>query len=369
MNQISAADNHIIHTTAERWRMLYNDKPLAEATPQGLRYGSRFAATRRLSSSGVLDREHIVQVVLGWQHTDESWHLGLILAPNLANERGSRWVELVYWPDPDIMVFEELAQQAGQLLSQALDIPFYAIPPQSVAAPPPPPPRALPELPLSFGDWIIKRASVDKSHFVLERSKNWLMRKYTRIGWNVLWVFIYLAVSLATLFADIALPNTGTLLPNPHWLPYIGLATVVMLVGVIFHNLWEIARQPNKIFINGTDGSISAWKNQAQRWQLNINDVQSIYVSEIVRKKEAPPATEYGELNLHLGGGDFKFLVSHLEPEDNANIDHPFTKITRSGDVIRELERENAHTNLQVAAVYISEALGYMPTWYDLRVK
>ena len=104
MNQISAADNHIIHTSHARWRVIHNDRPLAEATPQGLRYGSRFAATRRLATNGVLDREYIAQVVLGWQHTDEAWHLGLILAPALANERGSRWVELVYWPDPDIAI-------------------------------------------------------------------------------------------------------------------------------------------------------------------------------------------------------------------------------------------------------------------------
>ncbi|MDQ7033789.1 MAG: hypothetical protein Q9P01_02825 [Anaerolineae bacterium] len=290
----------------------------------------------------------------------------LILAPIIANERGSRWIELVHWPDPDITVFEELAQQTGQLLAQAIDVPFYAIPPQPFAPPAPPP---LPDLPLSFGDWTIKRASADKRHLEIERSQSWLMRQYTRIGWNILWLGIYLAVSLGTLFADIALPNTGTLLPNPQWLPYIGLATVLMLFGVIMYHFWQIIRQPNHFVIDGTQGTISAMKNQSLRWQMSVNDVQSIYVSEIAKKNEAPPITEHGELNLHLGGGQFKHLVSHLEPEDNADLEQSLAKVTRTSDIIRELERDNAYTSLQFAALYITEALGNISAWYDLRVK
>jgi hypothetical protein len=131
----------------------------------------------------------------------------------------------------------------------------------------------------------------------------------------------------------------------------------------------EIVRVPNQFFINGSDSIISAWKNEKMRWQLNVNDIQSLYVSEIVKKNEAPPATEYGELNLHFGSGDFKFLVSHPEPEDNANIENPSEKITRSGDAIRELNRENAHTNLQIAAIYMAEAMGKVSVWYDVRVR
>jgi hypothetical protein len=74
---------------------------------------------------------------------------------------------------------------------------------------------------------------------------------------------------------------------------------------------------------------------------------------------------------LHIGGGDFKFLVSHPEPEDNASIDHPFGKISRN-EGIRELTRENAHTVIQVAAIYILEAMNASDTWYawyDMRVK
>src|SRR5688572_2672967 len=108
MNPISAAENHSIHSANARWRLLYSDKPLAEATARGFRYGLRFGSSRRLNESGVLERNDILQVVLGWQQADESWHLGLILASEIAAERGSRWCELVSWPDPDIHVFQDL---------------------------------------------------------------------------------------------------------------------------------------------------------------------------------------------------------------------------------------------------------------------
>jgi hypothetical protein len=41
--------------------------------------------------------------------------------------------------------------------------------------------------------------------------------------------------------------------------------------------------------------------------------------------------------------------------------------IPRSED-IRDMNREIYYTDLQAAALYISEALGALPTWYDLRV-
>src|SRR5690606_22994099 len=118
---------------------------------KGLRYSKSFGTTRRLPESGFIESQEVQQVVLGWQQTDESWHLGLILQPELADVRGSRWCELVYWPDPDITVFQDLAQTTGQELAQLLGIPFYVIPPQVVEKTVPR--RDLPPLPLNFGDW------------------------------------------------------------------------------------------------------------------------------------------------------------------------------------------------------------------------
>lgn len=366
MNQISAADNHIIQTTSTHWRLLYNDKPLAEASTRGFRYGTRFGGSRRLPENGFLEQGQILQVVLGWQQTDESWHLGLILVPEVADERGSRWCELAHWPDPDIGVFQDLAQLTGQQLAQAMDTPFYVIPPQQAEAATPP--RDLPDLPLKFADWEMESSPADKRSFVIKRKNSWTMRKLGQIAWYGLWLMVYLSLSLATIFSDIALPSTGTLLPDPQWLPYLGLGTVVLLAGLMLYHLIDMLRKPNQIFIDGTLRAVSAWRGKKMRWLVPLAEIQSIYVSEVVKKNEQPPATEYAELSLHRGGGDFQFVLSQEQPEENEHTPQPELLIPRTED-IREMERNIYHTDLQAAALHISEALGGIPVWYDLRVK
>jgi hypothetical protein len=366
MNQVSAADNHTIQASASHWRLLHNKKPLAEGSSRGFRYGGRFGSSRRLPEDGNLQAKQILQVVLGWQQTDESWHLGLILAPDIASQRGSRWCELVHWPDPDISVFQDLAQTTGQGLAQALDVPFYTIPPQAVDDAPPP--RDLPQLPLNFSDWQMDAVAGDKYSFVIKRTRSWTFRKLRRIAWYAFWMLVYLILSLATLVSDIALPNTGTLLPNPKLLPYMGLGIVVMLIGVMVYHFLDMFRKPDKIFIDGTRAAVSAWTGSKMRWVVPLAEIQSIYVSEMVKKNEQAPMTKYAELNLHLGGGDFHFVLAQEMPEENKHTPQPELMIPRSED-IRDMNREIYYTDLQAAALYISEALGGLPTWYDLRAE
>lgn len=367
MTQISAAENHIIQVMDGRWRLLYQERPTAEATANGLRYGNRFGSSRRLPGEKLLRTEDIQQVVLGWQRTDEAWHLGLILAPPIAEERGSRWCEMVYWPDPEVHIFQELAQQTGEHLARTLNVPFRVIPPRQMEAAPQP--RPLPELPLHFGLWTMEYASADKRRFVIKRSTRWELRQYGRIAWYVLWMFVYLGLSLLTLFSDLALPNAGTLLPDPHWLPYLGLGIVVLLVALILWNFVTILRKPNSIFVDGVRGTISAWKNRRIVWQIPANEIQSIYVSEIVKRREAPPATEYGEINLHLGGGKFHFVLDQEDPEDNAHTPQPGETIQYKDTDLHELTQDNVYTDMQVANLYIAGTLGIHTTWHDLRVR
>jgi len=367
MEQISAAENHTIHLSANRWRLLFEDRPLAEATGNGFRYGARFCGSRRLNADGLLAVQHLLQVVLGWQHTDEAWHLGIILEPELADQRGSRWVELVYWPDPEGTVFQELAEQTGRALSKTLNIPFYMIPPQPIQVQSP---AALLDLPQTIGVWTMERVSPDKRRFVIKREGDWLWQQYSRIAWNLLWVAVYLGISLATLFGDIALPNTGTLLPDPRVLPYIGLATALMLAGNILYAIWQISRKPDRIFIDGVAQTISAWKGQTMHWQIPAADIQSVYVSETIKKKGDPRNVEYGELNLHLGGGEFHFLLNHEELEDNTNIEFsPDRTQKNTTPAILELTPETAYTRLQTVGLYVAGALGDIPAWYDVRPK
>lgn len=366
MTEILAADNHSIYTKGGKWRLIYSERPLAEASNNGFRYSERFGATRRLPEGGVIEQNDIQQVVLGWQATDESWHLGLILAPHLADQRGSRWCEIVHWPDPEIVVFQDLAQESGQELAQSIGVPFYVIPPQTPE--PAMPPRELPKLPLRFGDWEMKALASEEGQFLIKRTSSWAQRRIMKSLWHGFWAVMYLVLSLATLFGDIALPITGTLLPDPKVLPYLGLIISAGLLISAIYQISTIFTTIDRFLIDGGQGAISAWRGKSMRQVISRVEVQSLYISEQVKKNEQAPATEYGELNLHLGGGEFHFLLKQEEPEDNNNAPQPELVFART-EGIRELSRELVHTDLQAAGLYISEALNQLPVWYDLRVK
>lgn len=365
MTQMSAADQHVIHTQEGKWRLLYNERPLAEASTRGFRYGKRFGSTRRLPETGVLTQTDIRQVVLGWQNADESWHLGLILASHLADERGSRWVELVHWPDPDITVFQDLAQTCGQELAQAISVPFYVIPPK--ASEPPPPPRPLPSLPLQFGHWQMEAIAPEQKHYVINRTRSYVWERSKKIVSYTFWSIVYLAISLATLFSDIGLPVAGTLLPNPQALPYIGIVISASLFAGVLLQFALLSFTVNRFVIDGSRGTISAWSGKSMRWQKEQVEIQSIYISEVAKKREKFPVTEYGEINLHLGGGKFHFVLQHEQSEDEHKTSSSDVQFNRTKAVC-ELTRDIVHTDLQAGAVYIAEAFDY-PVWYDLRIK
>jgi len=378
MTEILAADNHSIYTKNGKWRLIYNERPLAEGSDKGFRYSGRFGTTRRLPEGGIIYQQDIRQVVLGWQVTDESWHLGLIVSPQLAAQRGSRWCEIVHWPDPDITVFQDLAQTSGQQLAQAIGVPFYVIPPQQTGAAPAPP-RELPKLPLHFGDWRMEALPSDKRRmavqsgareirrYVLKRTRGWVFRRMLRVAWYIILATVYLLLSLATIFEEIALPTTGTLVPDPKILPYMGLAIGGSLAFAAIFLFISTMLSLDRILIDGGRG-ISAWNGKRKLWEISEAEMQSMYVSELVKKREQAPATEYGELNVHLGGGKFRYLLSQQHPEDNGDIPQPELVFPRTEN-IREMTRDVVHTGLQAAGMYIAGAFSNVAVWHDLRVK
>ena len=121
MDRISAAGNLTIEVKPESWRLIVNgnsqERVLVEVSPgEPIRYIPTFAAKRRLPDTGKLPIENIQRVVLGWSNEDESWHLGLLLTPELASARGSRWCEIARWPDPDVNVFSDIAHTLADQL-------------------------------------------------------------------------------------------------------------------------------------------------------------------------------------------------------------------------------------------------------------
>lgn len=356
MDRISAAGNLTIEMKPEGWRLIANgggqEQVLIEAAPgQPLRYLPLFAQKRRLPDTGALGSDQIQRVVLGWSNQDESWHLGLLLGPELAAARGSRWCEIARWPDPDTNVFGDLAAQAGRSLASVLGSSFNLIEPQpgAVAATPPP----LPALPLKLDDWTLEKANT----LQFRRGGQWARGRIMRIVWYALLVVVYVALSLLTLRGQIALPR-------PEFLPYLGLAVAALLVLGILFTLYQLFTTPNRIVLDAGKHQIRALNGRRVRWQLHPADFQSVYVSQTLSKKSSEPSDpstfSYGELNMLLTNGKFKYLLDISERFKSRE------NVSSRDDALVELTPENVHSDLQAAGVYVAQALG-VPCWYDRR--
>lgn len=363
MKPILAADNIVIELNGASWQLHASREGdiLAHVHDGALHYSPTFAMTRHLPDGGVLPTDAVLQVVLGWQKSDESWHLGLLLAPSLAERRKSRWCGFARWPDPFQDVFQELGQTAGETLAQALGVPFTLVPPP--ASEPAPPPRALPALPLSVGMWQVT-APQDRL-IRLTRTRKWRNERLKHAFSNLLWAGVYAFVSVLTLVSPTGLPNAGTLIPNPQWLPYLGL---LISVGLVFSAIWQafqLRNEVNRLEVDGVGGRIVAYHNARERWTFDARAVQSVYVSEVRKRRDKSATMEHGELNLHVGGGKFKYLFQQEESMSNQDIPQPTTPASHDEGVY-PLTRDGYYTALQATGLYIAEALG-VSAWHDVR--
>jgi len=379
MTKITASNNITVDFSYDKWRLIQqNDgedpKLIAEVqSDTSFRYNKYFATTRQLPDSGQISHEDISQVVLGWSYETDAWQLGMTLSPELSTERSSRWCELVRFVDPDISVHEHDAKAVGQALADVLKKPFRDVPPTTVTAIEPIP---LPQLPIDVGIWTLERAMSSQGltsregEMHLVRSKSWMNDKLRKIAWYALWVVIYLWVSISTITNTLALPNAGTLLPDPQILPYIGIGVAVLLVGLILQQLWLIRTEPDNIIVNPYERSVIARRGRNVRWKIGASSIQSVYASEVVKKREKKPATYHSELNLHLVDGGFQQLLIEDEKIDNANL--PNVEDTQDKNLdegVTPLDSHSVTTRLQAFALHIAECLGDLPAWYDLRFK
>jgi hypothetical protein len=347
---------------------------------QGLHYNERFASTRRLPASGVLAYGQILQVIAGYQRADESWHLGVVLDADLTESRGSRWCELAHWPDPDTTTFVDVAQSAGRGLATALNVPFRLVGPRPVETTPPAEPvkpaAPLPDLPLKAGIWTLQRASqgrakigveVQGDQLVFARSKSWVNRHYRRMIWHSIWAIIYLWLSLVTMRGDTALPNAGTIVPDPHILPYMGVVIAFGFVISVFYHAYRIRTEPNLILVDPATRTVSAWRDSYQRWSRAISDVESLYVSETTRQRRTQRGVDHGELNFYLSSGGFSHLLSQGEPEPEALAPGADLNSARI-EAVLPLTSDDVASPLQAMGLYVAQALG-LPAFYDRRVR
>lgn len=372
MSQLAAAENLIIDMEPARWRLLSRNEigeevELVEIEPGSpLQYSPEFARTRRLPTNGSIPPELVRQVILGWSHEDESWHLGLLLMADLAAARGSRWCEIASWPDPDRNIFIDHAQRAGQSLAEALNRSFGYIEPKikPVEVVPPPP---LPALPITCGLWQLEAVGDGNLEFV--RSRRWMVGRITRIVWYLLLVGAYVVLSLTTINTDLALPNAGTMLPNPELLPYLGLVIAILLVMAICYIIYEILTKPNRIVVDAESRSVSALHGNQVRWSHVAEDVQSVYVTQEVNKRGKKRTIYHGEINLHRGGGRFRRVIENGDEHDLPESPELTDDKGNAREEIIALDRHAVHSDLQAAGLYIAEALGNIACWYDQRVR
>ncbi|MCY4466218.1 MAG: hypothetical protein OXE46_11850 [Chloroflexi bacterium] len=380
MTRIAVLPNTLVDYNAEAWRLIQlnnraEPKLLLEAkSGLSLRFSGAFAVSRDLPETGEVLVNDLGQVLLGWSRQSTSWQLGITLSEEISLARNSRWFEILRFTDEDPDLHEAKARQLGEALAATLGIPFITRD-EIIEQEPAPQPVPLAELPLDLGMWQMERTEA-QSELQLRRQSRWKSARRRQIAWYALWMIIYIWVALATLGSDLGLPNAGTLIPNPDWLPYLALVVAALLLLQILRQLWVGLRATNTIVFNPYSKSIRGLHGNSQRWQISAGGVQSVYVSEIVKPAgrgrlpftgSAHSTYYHGEINLHLLDGSYVPVL--LDQVKRTYSLLPGAAEPDREDGVWALEASEANTALQMAALHISQTLGELPVWYDRRHK
>ncbi len=380
MTEIRVSDNFVVDYGAKHWRLIrINDHKerktrVAVGADGGFRYDNFFANTRDLPDEGEISAAEIAEVVLRWSYEADAWRLAITLSPDLSATRSGSRCEVLRFIDPDQSVYEQDAKRVGEALAAVLDKPFVN---ESPTTPPPPKPIPLIDLPLEVGIWHLQAGTAATAsgggpgevRFV--RCKSWMRAKVRQIVWYALLALIYVWVSAASINSELALPNAGTLIPDPQILPYLGLGVAVLLLLLIAQQLWHILREPDTILISSYEQGIIALRSDRVCWREDARKVQSVYASELMKKRGRHPIVHHSEINLHLvEGGGFRRLIVEDAKLTDALLPGMDPQAAMSQAVgVTVLEPHRVSTALQASAIHISACLDGLPVWYDRRYK
>lgn len=377
MTRLSADENAVLQYDPSAWRLLLADEydretTLLEVMPgRSIHLDTRYAGEQRITAT--LNAEDIAQVVVGWSEEDSCWHLGMILAPMLADQRGGRWVGLARLYDPTASAQGELIQEAGQALAAAITQPFKLIPPRRVIRKRYEPLEAseeapeadgitedymLPDLPLRFGVWLLERMG---DHFTLTRTDPWRRSGLLGVLWYLFWAVAFIAVSIATITNTLALPFTGFLMPEPQLLPYFGLLAGAIILWLVLRAILRLRNTVSRVDVSTTGHTVTAYSGERTLWQHHAREVQDVYVSQIVGYRGQRQHIQYGEINLRLTDGRFEPVVQQEHEQEKIVVDREIGALDSIAP-LRDIE-----TELQAAAAYIAEALGDLTCIYDQR--
>jgi hypothetical protein len=225
--------------------------------------------------------------------------------------------------------------------------------------------RAIP-LMVRYGMWSL--VPQDEDVLALVRKPRWLRRHALQALAYLAAALVYLAISVATLTSEIALPNAGTIVPDPQWLPYLGLLAAALLLGLALRQGYLIASRPDRYEIDPRSATITARRRGAAQWARPFGAVQSVYVTEQVKRAPSNNRITYGELNLHLGGEDFlRLFDAEIVDDRQPHLDDPQAR-PATEDIIVPLYSGDANSDLQRAGARVASTIG-VPCWYDQRVK
>lgn len=358
--RIFANDHRVIEVSPHGWRLLSangsGEEVLAEAAPgAALTYPADFGARLRLPESA-LQPGAIERVVLGWSASDETWHLGLILGPALAESRGSRWCGLARWHDPAAETHRGEASEASRALALTLARPLAIVPPRpgetkaqadADAAPPP----SLPPLPYDLDEWTLTAPSENSLRFSLDAA--WGRARTLRAA-------AYAVMAVAFLGLSIAGVTSGIMLPQPELLTWLGLASAAWLLILAIRTLVLASRQVRWIEVDGYEQVV-----RSDRWQLPVDQIDSVFASQVVKvQKRGTPAdhVRFGELHLRLRNGGFQPILTRLR----VDLKLPAAPPAPEDGSLARLTEYTAHTPLQAAAVRIARLIGVL-AWDDRR--
>ncbi|MCC7449707.1 MAG: hypothetical protein IT324_19970 [Anaerolineae bacterium] len=384
-----AANNLTIRSDDSAWR-LFNGRgddtqPLVEAKPDGLSYGPMFAAARRLSPDGHLSPDQITMVVVGWAVEDSSWHLGLMVAQEIAQARGGRWCGLARWDD----YAGGDAEQAGAALAAALHKPFRYVPPATAPTPaveeapaeaateePAPSPElrvvetpaAIPALelppvqpmplPIAVGEWILEE---HLQGLLLRRPQAWRTRTL---------IYGLLSIALAIIFALLSLGAKLSIYApvQPDWLPLVGLGIAVVMLGAGLWQLLTLARAAS-VLIDNRQRLVRVMRGKRQAVvQSPYEGIEYLLISHILSRREAGSSTDplsydriWPEVWIHLYSPRRGFInvcyTSHTEGRMRAGL---------SFAERRPLNLAEIDTPAHHAAHLIAEMIG-IPAYVEAR--
>ncbi len=392
MDTFIVADGLAIHVGQGEWQLavsradgltLFN----AVAGSTAVKYRPEFARVRQLPVEGELPVEHIQEVVAGWSPGDRAWHLGLLLAPVVAEPRGGRWCLLARWQDESGQVKGEEVRRVGQQLAETMGVAFRfvtpSVSPAMVTAPaaqatPAPetasaaliqpvqrPVQAI-ELPLEVGEWRLRPIDIGLQW---EHTAVWSVGTFARIIFRLALGIVFIALGVLTLQSPYAPVQ-------PAFLPYLGLVVGVALIVDVLRYILHLMR---------TEVVVVDRREREVRRHLDLtsdvldvydfDEIRAVVVTQIARNRQrgrdGQPDRVMHEAWLHLllhephqepgkernlRPEDAYLTIGYIEQTEGEALE-PTPEIRKQERVPRLMRPEEATTPAQKAAVVLAQAI------------